>query len=138
MKKSFLIISEIILAVFTLIYPFFMVMLSGAGLIFNGNSYGIKLMICGILWIISGLLMTSGSILCIFGKNIPAVILSSLGFVICMVILFIVTAHAEKYAWSMPYYNKFSVADIYRERIVPVFIPFMLANIISGLRLCRK
>ena len=138
MKKRFFIISEIILAVFTLVYPLLNVTLSGAGLIFNGNSYGIKLMICGILWIVSGLLMTSGSILCIFGKNIPAVILSSLGFVICIAVLFIVTAHAEKYAWTMPYYNKFSVADIYRERIVPVFIPFMLANIISGLRLCRK
>lgn len=138
MKKSFFIISEILLAVFTLIYPLFNVTLSGAGLIFNGNSYGFKLIICGIMWIASGLLMTSGSILCIFGKNIPAVILSSLGFIICMVILFIVTAHAEKYAWTMPYYNKFSVADIYRKRMIPVVIPFTLTAMISGLRLCRK
>lgn len=138
MKKRFLIISEIILAVLTLIYSFFIVILSGAGLIFNGSSYGVKLMTCGIIWIISGLLMTSGTILCISGKNISAMILSSLGFAVCIVILFIVTAHAEKYAWSMPYYNKFPVADMYRKRIIPTVIPFIITDTISGSRLCRK
>lgn len=138
MKKNILITAKIILAVLTLIYPLFTVMLSGAGLIVNGNSYGIKLMICGIIWIISGLLSASGSIFCITGKNIPAVILSSTGFLLCMIILSVVTAHAEKYAWFMPFYGKSDVAGMYRKRIMPSVFPFVLTILISGRKLCGK
>ena len=45
MKNFLLIVLKIVLAVSTLIYPLFMVILSGAGLVFNGNSYGLKLVL---------------------------------------------------------------------------------------------
>ncbi len=140
MKKNILIIEKIILTVLTLVYPFFTVMLSGAGLILNGNSYGTKIIICGIIWIFSGLLMSSGSIFCIANKNIPAVILSSIGFLTCMIILFIVISHAEKHGWNapLPLFDEFSVAYMYGRRIIPTVIPFILTILISGKKLCIK
>ena len=138
MKKFLLIILKIILAVSTLIYPLFMVILSGAGLVFNGNSYGLKLVLCGILWIVSGLMLTSGSLLCLLKKNIPALVLSSSGFFICTAVLFIVTAHAEKYSWNMPYYAEFTVSGMDIKRIIPTAVPFILTLLISGFKICKK
>lgn len=138
MKNFLLIILKIVLAVSTLIYPLFMVILSGAGLVFNGNSYGLKLVLCGIFWIVSGLMLTSGSLLCLMKKNIPALILSSAGFSICMAVLFIVTAHAEKYSWNMPYYAEFTVSGMYIKRIIPTALPFILTLLISGFKICKK
>jgi len=140
MKKNILIIEKVILAVLTLVYPLFTVMLSGAGLILNGDSYGTKLIICGISWISSGLLISSGSISCILNKNIPAVILSSIGFLICMITLFIVISHAEKHGWNvpLPLFDEFSVAYMYGRRIIPTVIPFILTILISRGNLCGK
>jgi len=140
MKKNILIIAKIILAVLTIVYPFFTVMLSGAGLILNGDSYGIKMTVCGILWIFSGMLMISGNMLCIDGKSVPAIVLSSIGFLICMIILFIVTSHAETHAWNtpLPLLDEFSVADMYRRRIIPTAIPFIMNILISRGKLCGK
>lgn len=137
-KNFLLIVLKIVLAVATLIYPLFMVILSGAGLVFNGNSYGLKLVLCGIFWIVSGLMLTSGSLLCLMKKNIPALILSSAGFLICMAVLFIVTAHAEKYSWNMPYYAEFTVSGMYIKRIIPTALPFILTLLISGFKICKK
>lgn len=138
MKNFLLIILKIVLAISTLIYPLFMVTLSGAGLVLNGNSYGLKIILCGIFWIISGLSLTSGSILCLLKKDIPALIFSSAGFLICITILFIVTAHAEKHSWNMPYYTEFTVSDMYIKRIVPTVVPFILIFLISGFKICKK
>lgn len=138
MKNFLLIVLKIVLAVSTLIYPLFMVILSGAGLVFNGNSYGLKLVLCGIFWIVSGLMLTSGSLLCLMKKNIPALILSSAGFLICMTVLFIVTAHAEKYSWNMLYYAEFTVSGMYIKRIIPTALPFILTLLISGFKICKK
>ena len=137
-KNFLLIVLKIVLAVSTLIYPLFMVILSGAGLVFNGNSYGLKLVLCGIFWIVSGLMLTSGSLLCLMKKNIPALILSSAGFLICMTVLFIVTTHAEKYSWNMPYYAEFTVSGMYIKRIIPTALPFILTLLISGFKICKK
>lgn len=117
---------RIILIVLTLIYPIFMVIMSGAGLVYNSSSYGPELTRTGILLIASGIIMAAGSFLCIFRKNIVSVICSCCGFALCMAMLYKLTEHADSAGWT----NKFTmeaISSMYIHRIVPTAAPFIIA-----------
>lgn len=111
--------------VLTLYYSLAMPVLSGAGLIYNRESYGERLAGTGILFIISAVLMTIGAIFCMFRKNFTNALspfLSVVGCVICMVMLCRLTDHADAYGWT----DKFTfapVSDMYKTRIIPCIAP---------------
>lgn len=116
---------KVILAVLTLIYPAFMVTMTGAGLIYNSESYGRELTQTGWLFIVSAVLMTAGCVLCILKKNIAAIICSSSGFALCMAMLFKLVSHADAAGWS----DKFTMTRIsamYIRRIAPTAAPFII------------
>lgn len=117
---------KVILIVLTLIYPLFMVIMSGAGLVYNSESYGEDLTRTGILLIVSGAVMAAGSFLCIFRKNIASVVCSCGGFALCMAMLYKLVEHADSAGWT----NKFTleaISSMYIHRIVPSAAPVVIA-----------
>lgn len=107
------------------------VMLSGAGLIYNSDSYNDSIMHIGPLLIASGALLTLGAILACFDKNIPSLISSIPGFGLSMLMLRQLMQHADAAGWQDPQ-NPFSpVSDMYFERIMPVIFPFVLTIFIA-------
>ncbi len=129
-KKSAVLILKLALIAFTLIYPLFMVIMSGAGLVSNSESYGSKLTFTGILLILSGVMMTAGTVFLLLRKKIPSLLLSSAGFIICITAMLKLIRHADNAGW----YSHISMqpaGDIYFARIFPVIIPFILTAAIS-------
>lgn len=125
---------KVLLAVLTLIYPLFMVIMTGAGLIYNSASYGKSLTLTGVLLIVSGLIMTVGSILCILNKNISAIISSSSGFFLCMLMLYRLVIHADSAGWR----NKFtleSISSMYINRIMPVTAVLIITVTVAVIQL---
>lgn len=134
-KKNILFFSRIFLIVSTLVCPFFMVIMTGAGLVYNRVGYGTGIMYTGIFLIISGVLMTSGSICCILRKKISdiiSVILWCAGISVCMVMLYRLCVHADRNGWNR---NLLPVSDMYKSRIFPVIIPFVTDLILSVMHL---
>lgn len=128
--KPAMIVLKIILAVLTLIFPVFMVVMTGAGLIYNSESYGEELTRTGFLFIVSGALMAFGCLLCIIKKNIVSLICSCGGFALCMGMLYKLVEHADAAGWS----DKFTMERIsvmYIQRIVPTAAPFIIAVVIA-------
>ena len=123
-------LARFLLVILTLIYPVFMVMMSGAGLIANRASYGEKIFVTGIMLIASGAAMTLGTFLCIIRKNIPAVIFSGAGFIVCMLMLYRLVSHADSNGWSDPL-TMVSVSGMYASRIAPSGIAVILTVGIS-------
>lgn len=132
-SKKTSILLKIVLAVFTLIYPFFNVIMTGAGLVFNHASYGDKVTRVGVFFIISGVLMTGGAVLCMFRRkilNIISAVSSGGGFALCMAMLCRLVSHADRNGWA----DKFTltpISDMYRMRIMPVIIPVAVTVFIS-------
>lgn len=130
-------ISKIIMLVLTLIYHCTMVILSGAGLYFNRESYGEEIKNTGILMIFSGIIMTFGSLLCVPKKNILnifSLIFSCSGFIICMRMLYKLCEHADRAGWS----DKFSmtpISDMYKSRVLPCIVPFVISVAVSLIQL---
>lgn len=121
---------KVILVILTLIYPLFMVIMSGAGLVYNSESYGEELTRAGILLIVSGVVTAAGSFLCIFKKNIASIICSCGGFALCMTMLYKLVEHADSAGWT----NKFTfeaISSMYIHRIVPTAAPFVIAVTVS-------
>ena len=123
------IILKILLVISALIWSFFMVVMTGAGLVFNRESYGQDIMQTGIFFIISGILMISGTVLSLFRKkvlNLISVILSCTGFILCMIMLCRLVNHADSNGWR-DNFTLTPVSDMYRTRIMPVIIPSVLS-----------
>ncbi len=136
-KKIFLTAIKIIMMILTVIYSLVMVCLAGAGLIYNGDSYGSSITALGILLIVSGVLMTVGAALCLFRKNLPNIIsifFSVGGLALCLVMLFRLVDHADRAGWS-DNYNMTPVSDMYISRILPVIAPVGLAVTAALIRL---
>lgn len=117
---------KVILILLTLIYPLFMVCMSGAGLVYNSESYGPELTRTGILLIVSGVVTAAGCFLCIFRKNIASVICSCTGFTLCMAMLYKLVEHADSAGWT----DKFTmeaISSMYIHRIVPTVAPVAIA-----------
>jgi hypothetical protein len=126
------------LMILTAVYPVFMVMMTGAGLISNKDSYGSVICGYGIYLIASGTVMTAAAILCLFRKslaNFISPLLSSAGFVLCMIITYKLVKHAESAGWSgVGRYENIPVSNMYKERILPTTIPFLLTIAISAIQ----
>ncbi|MBO5105161.1 MAG: hypothetical protein J6B74_08915 [Ruminococcus sp.] len=134
-KKFIAVIFKILLIILAFVWSFFMVSMTGAGLIFNRESYGSYIMQTGVLFIVSGVLMFSGTVLCLFRKrvtNIISVIFLFTGFVLCMAMLSRLVDHADRNGWG---YNFIPVSDMYRRRITPVIVPCFL-SVVNAMRNC--
>lgn len=129
-KHPILLVLKLILAVLTVIFPVLMVMLAGAGLLHNSDSYGREVTRIGIFLIASGALMTAGTVLVLFRKNIASLICSCTGFSLCMLMLYKLTEHADSAGWSDAYTME-PVSDMYTARILPVIAPFAIAAVLA-------
>lgn len=129
-KSPFLTIAKASLIILTVIFSVIMIPMAGAGLIYNGDSYGSSIRNVGIALIVSGLLMTISSILVCLKKNIAALISDAAGFALCMFMLYIVMNHADSSGWSDNYTME-PVSGMYFRRIFPVIIPCILTAAIA-------
>lgn len=114
-----------------------MTVLSGAGLIYNSDSYGAELKNTGIFLIISAVLMLSGAVLCLFRKKLPnilAILFTAGGLVLCLVMLHKLTDHADMSGWTDKY-TMLPVSDMYTRRILPSIVPAALTAIIAAIQL---
>lgn len=125
-KNPFLFILRVLLVILTVIFPVLMVIMAGAGLLYNSDSYGTEISRVGVLLIISGTAMTAGTVLVLLRKNIASLICSCTGFVLCMTMLYKLTSHADSAGWSDAYTME-PASDMYTARILPVIIPFVIA-----------
>lgn len=116
-----------------------MTALSGAGLIYNGGSYGAELRITGVFLIVSAVMMVSGACLCLFSKKLPdvmAVLLALGGLVLCLVMLKRLTDHADLSGWTDKY-TLLPISDMYMRRILPSIVPCVLTAAIAAAQLKR-
>ena len=129
--------AKAVLLCLTAVYPVFMAGMSGAGLIYNGDSYGNEISAVGAALIASGLIMAAGAVLCLFRKNlanIVSLICSSGGLALCLVMLHKLCSHADAAGWT----DKFAmtpISDMYRARILPCIAPAVIAAVIALIQL---
>lgn len=136
-KNPLLIAAEIIMVILTVVYSAAMVCLAGAGLIYNGESYGGKLVATGIFFIISGILLTLGAVFCLLKKrvfHVLSVILTVIGLILCLSMLYILCSHADSAGWT-DVHTMTSVSHMYKSRILPVIAPVLLALGIAAVKL---
>lgn len=132
-KQPLLTAAKAVMLVLTAVFSLTMTTMAGAGLIYNGGSYGKKLVNIGTALIISGILMTAGAFLCIFKKrliNIISIICSSSGLVLCLVMLKLLCTHADRAGWTDSV-TLTPVSDMYASRLLPVIAPVTLALVIA-------
>ena len=128
-KKTLYIAYMIIMVILTVIYSLIMVCMAGAGLIYNGDSYGRQLVNVGIWLIISGVLMTSGTAAAFLKKRfflVLSVIFTVAGLLLCLVMVYILCTHADSAGWADNYTME-PVSRMYRERLLPVIVPAVMA-----------
>ena len=127
-KAPMIIALRIIIAILTAVYSLTMVCMAGAGLIYNGESYGRELVNVGIWLIVSGILMTAGAVLCFMKKRIFAVlsiVLTIVGLVLCLVMVYIICSHADSAGWADNFTME-PVSRMYRARLLPVIVPAVM------------
>lgn len=130
-KNPYIRAAKVLLIILTVIFSLGMVILSGAGLIYNQESYNDSISHIGPLLIVSGLLLAAGALLVCIGKNILSLILSIPGFGLCMFMLRQLMDHADSAGWQNAQNPFDPVSDMYFERIIPVVFPFLLIVIIA-------
>ena len=123
-------VMRVILAVLTLVYPIFMVILSGAGLVYNSDSYGEDIVRIGAMLIASGIALGIGTLLVMLKQNIASLVFEIPGFALCMVMLDKLVTHADSAGWSNAHTME-PISSIYITRIIPVIAPFILAVTIA-------
>lgn len=136
-KNPLFIAAEIIMVILTAVYSAAMVCLAGAGLIYNGESYGRDIVNTGIFLIISGILLTAGAILCLFRKRVFLVlsaIFTIIGLILCLSMLYILCSHADSAGWT-DNYTMTAVSHMYKSRILPVIAPAVLALGIGAVKI---
>ena len=129
---------KVITVLLALFFSCAMTILSGAGLIYNRESYGSGMAATGFFLIVSAVLMTLGAILCIFRRNaanILSLIFSSCGFILCMVMLHRLISHADRCGWTDKYTLE-PISGMYTRRILPCIIPAAVTAAISAVQLC--
>lgn len=127
-KKTLYTAYMVIMVILTAVYSLIMVCLAGAGLIYNGESYGRELVNVGIWLIVSGILMTSGAAVSFLKKRIFSIIsaiLTIVGLGICLVMVYILCTHADSAGWADNYTME-PVSRMYRERLLPVIAPAVM------------
>jgi len=137
-QKPYMTVLKIILIVLTLIYPLFMTILTGAGIVYNRSSYGSTITGHGISLIVSGIIISAAAFLCIFRKsflNLIAPITSLIGSGVCMRALFKLISHADSAGWyGNGKYSAVPVSDMYKERVLPVLAVTLLTVVISAIQ----
>ena len=137
-KNPLIIAAKAVMLVLTAVYPLFMVCMSGAGLIYNKDSYGGKLAAVGALLIASGFVMALGAVLALPRRNLPniaAVVCSGVGLALCLVMMYRLCSHADAAGWT----DKFAltpISDMYRARILPCIAPAAIAAAVAAVQLC--
>lgn len=129
-KSPFMTTMKGLLIILTLIFPMLMVMLSGAGLIYNSDSYGPDISRVGTFLIVSGVLMTAGTILVCLKHDLIALICSTSGFTLCMAMLYKLISHADAAGWQNAHTME-PISDMYFSRIIPTIAPFVLTAVIA-------
>ncbi len=137
-QKPYMTVLKVILVVLTLIYPVFMTMMTGAGIIHNKSSYGEEITGLGVQLIISGAVITAGAVLCLFRKSLPnliAAVLSAAGCGVCMRALVKLVKHAKDAGWTgFSRYEGVPVSDMYKTRVGPVIAPVLLTILIAAIQ----
>lgn len=137
-QKPIMTAAKILLIVLTAVYPFFMTMMTGIGILSKSGSYGSKITFCGAALVISGVSLTAAAILCLFRKSLPnlfSMCIALPSFAVCMAALCKLVSHAESAGWmGHGMYSAVPVADMYRQRIFPVILPFLLTITIAAIQ----
>lgn len=124
-----------VLIVLTLVYPLFMTMLTGAGLISNRASYGRTIVSYGVCLMAAGAVMTAAAVLCMSRRSTPniiAAVLSAGSFALYMPVLIRLINHAQSAGWTgIAKYEGVPVSDMYRTRLFPTIAPFLLTITVS-------
>ncbi len=137
-KKTLYMGYMIIMVILTAVYSLIMVCMAGAGLIYNGESYGRELVNVGIWLIVSGILMTTGAAVSFIKKRIFSIIsavLTIAGLGICLVMIYILCTHADSAGWADNYTME-PVSRMYRERLLPVIAPAVMTLGVDFFRVC--
>lgn len=137
-KKTLYMGYMIIMVILTAVYSLIMVCMAGAGLIYNGESYGRELVNVGIWLIVSGILMTTGAAVSFIKKRIFSIIsavLTIAGLGICLVMIYILCTHADSAGWADNYTME-PVSRMYRERLLPVIVPAVMTLGVDFFRVC--
>lgn len=136
-KHPLLTAAKVIMLVLTAIYPLFMVTLSGAGLIYNKDSYGDELATVGALLIASGFVMAAGAVLCLFRKNllnIISAVCSAGGLALCLTMMYKLCDHADRAGWT-DNFAMTPISDMYKARIFPSVAPVAIAVVVAVVQL---
>lgn len=136
-KHPLLTAAKVIMLILTAIYPLFMVTLSGAGIIYNKDSYGEELATVGTLLIVSGFIMAAGAVLCIFRKNllnIISAVCSAGGLALCLDMMYKLCDHADRAGWT-DNFSMTPISDMYKVRITPSIAPVAIALAIAAVQL---
>lgn len=127
--------AKVILIALTLIYPLFMTMLTGAGLISNRASYGRTITSCGVCLMAAGAVLTAAAVLCMSRRSTPNLIAAALsagGFALYIPVLIKLINHAQSAGWTgIAKYEGVPVSDMYRTRLLPTIAPFLLTVAVS-------
>ncbi|MDO4862846.1 MAG: hypothetical protein Q4A05_01645 [Ruminococcus sp.] len=136
-QNPLIIAAKAVMLALTAVYPLFMVCMSGAGLVYNSDSYGSELAAVGVFLIISGLVTALGAVLCLSRRNLPnivSVVCSVGGPVLCLAMMYRLCAHADAAGWT----DKFAmtpISDMYRARIMPTIAPAAIAVVVAVIQL---
>lgn len=137
-QKPLMTAAKILLIVLTAVYPFFMTIMTGIGILSNSGNYGKTISGYAAALVVSGTALTASAILCLFRKSLPNLLSMAIavpGFSLCMAVLHRLAGHAEKAGWmGHGAYALMPVADMYRQRIFPVILPFLLTCIIAAVQ----
>lgn len=123
--KKILVFLKVLLIASTAVYPLFMDLLSGIGWISTYSRYGSEFTVIGTVMVISSGLMSAAVVLCLLKKNISAVVTETAGFAAAMTIMIKMMNIADERGWS-DMYTMQPASDMYRNRILPTVIPFVL------------
>lgn len=132
--------AKLVLLLAALYFCFAMPFLTGAGLIYDRESYGEELSQTGVFFIISAVLMLAGAVFCLFRKkilNILSVIFTSSGFIFCMAMLKKLADHADKSGWADKY-DMTPISEMYESRLLPCILPVLLIVTADIIQLVRQ
>ena len=127
-KKIIYNVYIIIMVLLMVVYSLIMVCVAGAGLLHNGESYGRELENAGMWLIISGIVMTAGTVAGFLKKSVFRVIsaiLTVVGLTVCLAMVYIVCTHADNAGW-VDNHTMEPVSRMYKERLLPVIVPAVM------------
>lgn len=130
-----MIAAKALMLVLTAVYPLFMAVMTGSGLLYNRTSYGSYVAGLAVLLILSGVAMTVGALLTLPRKSIfslASMPLTVCGFILCMVVLNRLAEFSDKQGWQgSGRYDGIPVSDMYKARLMPVIFPAAISLIIA-------